>query len=173
MITKKLSFKKLVNSLVETIRLSVTIYFLLSCASVYGKFFSMTRIPYMLSDWVVASNLSTFMVMFMITVIYLVLGMVIDANAMILLTIPIFYPLVVDTLGLDGLWFGVYITVVLGMALMSPPVAVITYIMQSLSKVKLNKIFVGVLPFIACDLVMCVLLVAFPNFFLGITHLIY
>ncbi|MEA4954520.1 MAG: TRAP transporter large permease [Pseudoflavonifractor sp.] len=172
-VTRKLDFKKFVDSLVETIRLSVTIYFLLSCATVYGKFFSLTRIPFLLSNWVATSHVSAFVVMLMITCIYLLLGMVIDANAMILLTIPIFYPLVVNALGMDGLWFGVYVTVVLGMALMSPPVAVVTYIMQSLSKVKLNKIFAGVVPFIICNLVMCVLLVAFPNFFLFLTHLIF
>ncbi|MDR0851522.1 MAG: TRAP transporter large permease [Clostridiales Family XIII bacterium] len=161
-ITKSLDFKKFAESLRETIRLTVMIYFLLATASVYGKFFSFTRIPYVISDWVVSMNLSVVVIMLMITLIYLILGMLIDAQALILLTIPIFYPVVIE-MGLSGLWFGTYIVVVVGMALMTPPVAVATYIMQGLSGVKLQKIFVGVIPFIICDLVMMVLLILFPS----------
>jgi len=161
-ITKTLNIKKFIASLKETMGMTVMIYIMLSAASVYGKFFSYTRIPYLLAGWVVSLGLSPFMVMFFITVIYLILGMLIDANALILLTIPIFYPVVTE-LGLSGIWFGSYIVLVTGMALMSPPVAVNTYIMSGISGVKLQKIFVGVIPFIICDFIMMILLVIFPQ----------
>jgi TRAP-type C4-dicarboxylate transport system permease large subunit len=171
-ITKALNFKKFIASLQETTRLTVMIYFLLASASIYGKFFSLSRIPYVLSDWVISMDLSVFMVMLLITLIYLVLGMVVDAQALILLTIPIFYPVVTQTLGMSGLWFGVYIVVVVGMALMTPPVAVVTYIMQGLSGVKLSKIFIGVIPFIICDLIMMIILILFPQLVLWLPNLI-
>lgn len=166
LVTKKASIRKIMDSLSETLRLSVSIYFLLACASAFGKFVSLTNIPYLLSQWVALSNFSPYIVLALITVIFLVLGMVIDGTAMILLTVPIFYPIVVGTLGMDGLWFGAYVVVVLGAAMMSPPVAVTTFIMQGISKVPLQKIFVGVLPFILCDVVMCALLILFPDFFM-------
>lgn len=171
LVTKQLNFKKFVASLRETMEMTVVIYFMLASASVYGKFFSLTRIPYMLADWVVGLGMSRFMIMFFITCIYLILGMLVDANALILLTIPIFYP-VVTGMGLDGLWFGTYIVVVVGMALMSPPVAVNTYIMSSISGVKLQKIFVGVIPFIICNFIMMIVLVLIPDLVLIIPRMI-
>ncbi|WP_165252814.1 TRAP transporter large permease [Adlercreutzia sp. ZJ304] len=170
-ITKKITWKKLVESMIETLNLSITIYFLLACASVFGKFVSISGIPYALAQWVTMSAFPAGVILLLITLTFLVLGMVIDGTAMILLLVPIFYPIITGPLGLNGLWFGVYVVVVLGLAMMSPPIAINTYIMQNISGVPLQKIFVGVVPFIICNLLMCVLLILFPDFFLLVPNL--
>lgn len=164
LLTRKLSLKSMISSLRETIRLTCFIYFLIAGASVYGKFFSLTQIPVSLGNWLTDQGFSTFVIMFLITVIYWVLGCVVDIQALVLLTIPIFYPIVIQ-LGFDGIWFGAYTVVVVGIGGLTPPVALLTYVMYGVTKqeVPLKQIFIGVVPFMAAGFLMLVLLVIFPG----------
>jgi tripartite ATP-independent transporter DctM subunit len=162
--TRKLSTGKLISSLRETIRLTCFIYFLIAGASIYGKFFSLTQIPVSLGRWLMEQGFSTFVIMFLITVMYWILGCVVDIQALVLLTIPIFYPIIIR-LGFDGIWFGAYTVVVVGIGGLTPPVALLTYVMHGVTKqeVPLKQIFIGVVPFMIAGFVMLVLLVLFPG----------
>jgi TRAP-type C4-dicarboxylate transport system permease large subunit len=163
-VSRKLVLRDFFASLRETVRLTCFIYFLIAGASVYGKFFSLTQIPVTLGKWLLSQGFSTFTIMVLITVIYWVLGFVVDIQALVLLTIPIFYPLV-KQLGFNGIWFGAYTVVVVGIGGLTPPVALLTYVMYNVSKqmVPLKEIFAGVIPFIIAGFVMLILLVVFPE----------
>lgn len=171
---KKMSIKKFVSSLSETISLTAMIYFLMASASVFGKFFSLTRIPYDLATWVSTLDIAPGLILFLITIIYLLLGCVVDANALILLTIPIFFPIVTQTLGYDPVWFGNYIVIIIAMAAMTPPVGINVYIMGGITKtVPLNTIFGGVWPFVGACVAMAIIMISLPKIFIWIPNFLY
>lgn len=173
-IAKKFDFKRFVTSLKETMRMTTFIYFLIAAATLYGNFFSLSQIPMTLGKWLTESGFTPFTVMLIITLAYWILGFVVDIQALVLLTIPVFYPIVKD-LGFDGIWFGAYTVVVVGIGGLTPPVALLTYVMHGVAKreVELKMIFKGVVPFIFAGLVMMLLLVLVPEIATLLPTLIY
>jgi TRAP-type C4-dicarboxylate transport system permease large subunit len=108
-------------------------------------------------------NMPGWVVLIVIIAIYLVLGCLIDAMPLILLTIPIFYPIIVGVYGYDPIWYGVIIVVVVGMGSITPPVGVNVFILKGLvPDVPIGTIFRGVWPFVVADLAVCILLILFP-----------
>ncbi|NLK71606.1 MAG: TRAP transporter large permease [Clostridiales bacterium] len=171
---KKMDLNKLKLALFDTTKLSAMIFLLIAGAVVYGRFFALSRIPFQLSSWVTAFNLPNFAVMAIIIVIYLILGCVIDALALILLTVPIFYPLVVNTMGYDPIWFGVIILLVTVMGSITPPVGLNIYIMKSVApSVRVETLFKGVWPFVGALLVCIAIIIAFPSIATWLPNLIF
>ena len=162
-IFKRWSFKAYRQAAINTCVMTGMIYVLLAGSTAYGKFFALSRIPTKLGLWVAGLNVSPFVIIMAITLLYPILGCFIDALPLMLLTIPIFYPIVTD-LGYSGLWFGAFIIVVISMGSATPPVGMSCYIVSGVCKeVPLQTIFKGVWPFIIAFLVMCVLLAVFPQ----------
>ncbi|HUT45781.1 MAG TPA: TRAP transporter large permease subunit, partial [Sedimentisphaerales bacterium] len=111
-------------------------------------------------------------IMGLIILFYLLVGCFVDALALILLTIPIFYP-VVTQLGFDPIWFGVIIVVVTQMGVISPPVGVCVYVVSGIARdVPLQTIFRGALPFLAALIVAAIILIAFPQLCLWLPNLV-
>jgi len=161
---KKMNWQKLKLALFDTIKLSAMIFLLVAGATVYGRFFALTRIPFQLGSWVTDFALPPYAVMALIILIYLILGCIIDALALILLTIPIFYPLVVNTLGYDPIWFGVIVLLVAVMGSITPPVGLNIYVMKSVApSVQIETLFKGVWPFVGALLVCIAIIIAFPQ----------
>jgi len=154
-------FKK---SLFDTTRTTAMIMFMVAGAVVFGRFMAVSRVPFELANWAGALNLPPFAIMAIIMLIYLVLGCFIDALAMILLTIPIFYPVAVITLGYDPIWFGVIIVMTVAMGVITPPVGMNVYIIKGIAPdVPLEVIFKGVWPFLIAILICIAILMAFPQ----------
>ena len=161
---KKMDYSKLKQALGDTTKLTAMIFLLVAGATVFGRFFAITRIPFELSSWVTEINMPPFLIMGMVIIIYLILGMIIDALPLILLTIPIFYPLVTDTLGYDPIWFGVIILLITSMAVMTPPVGLNVYILKGIAKdVPLEAMFAAIWPFVLADLSLIIILIVFPG----------
>jgi C4-dicarboxylate transporter DctM subunit len=167
----------LIKSLVGTAQATAMIFLVLLGADLLNAGLALTQMPAELAAWVQGSGLSPLLVIFAILLIYLFLGCVMDSLAMILLTIPIFYPIV---MGLDfwgmsvpdkSLWFGILALMVVEIGLVHPPVGMNIYIINRLAKdVPVMDTFKGVLPFLASDLVRIVLLVFFPVISLYLVH---
>jgi len=161
---KSLSWEGFKKSLVKTTETVAMIMLLLVGATVFGRFLALSTIPFKLAEWAGNLPLPPFAIMLVIIFIYLVLGMFIDALAMILLTIPIFYPVVVNVLGYDPIWFGVIIVLVGGMGNITPPVGMNVYIIKGVTKdVELEQIFNGVWPFVFAIISCILILIAFPS----------
>lgn len=159
-----LNWEGLVRSLRDTTRTTAMIMFLVGGATIFGRFIAVSRIPSEVASWAGALPLPPFVVMVIILAIYLVLGCFIDALAMILLTIPIFYPVAVDVLGYDPIWFGVIIVMVVAMGVITPPVGMNVYIIKGVAKdIPLEVIFKGIWPFLIAIFVAVGLLLAFPE----------
>ena len=133
-------------------------------AIIFGRFIALSRIPFELASWAGSLNLPPFAVIVIILLVYLVLGCFIDALALILLTIPIFYPVAVNVLGYDPIWFGVIIVMVVAMGVITPPVGMNVYIVKGIARdVPLEEIFKGIWPFLAAIIICLALLITFPQ----------
>jgi len=161
---RRLSWQGFKKSLVDTTRTTALIMFLVAGAVIFGRFMAVSRIPFEMAVWAGELPFPPFVIMGIILFIYLILGCFIDALALILLTIPIFYPVVVTTLGYDPIWFGVIIVMVVAMGVITPPVGMNVYIIKGVAKdVPLETIFRGIWPFLGALIICIALLIAFPQ----------
>ena len=147
----------------ETIRTSCMVMIIVAGATVFGHFLAVTQIPGNLAAWLAALPLPAWMVLGLIVVFYLVAGCFVDALALIMLTIPIFYPVVLQ-LGYHPVWFGVVIVLVTMMGAITPPVGVNVYVVSGMERdLSLQTVFRGTLPFLAALVAAVVLLMLFPG----------
>ncbi|MDO9535596.1 MAG: TRAP transporter large permease [Bacillota bacterium] len=161
---RRLNWDGLKKSLADATRTTAMIMFLVAGAIIFGRFMAISRIPFELASWAGSLPLPPFAVMGVVLAIYLVLGCFIDALALILLTIPIFYPLAVTTLGYDPIWFGVIIVMVVAMGVITPPVGMNVYIIKGVAQdVPLEVIFRGIWPFLAALIICLFILILFPQ----------
>ena len=161
---RNLSWEGFKRSLFDTTKTTAMIMLLVAGSAVFGRFMAVSRVPFELASWTGSLDLPAFAVMGFILLIYLVLGCFIDALALVLLTIPIFYPIAVETLGYDPIWFGVIIVLVVAMGVITPPVGMNVYIIKGIvPDVPLELIFKGIWPFLLAIIVCLVILIAFPQ----------
>ena len=145
-------------------------------AAAYNNFLALSGLPQELAMWVGDQGYTAFGVLAAILLFYIVFGCVMDSLSMILLTIPIFYPMVI---GLDfglspeqvGVWFGILVLIVVEMGLITPPVGMNLFVIQSMAPdIPIKQTYLGVLPFVLMDLVRVLVLVAFPAITLFVTY---
>jgi TRAP-type C4-dicarboxylate transport system permease large subunit len=147
----------------ETIRTSCMVMIIVAGATVFGHFLAVTQIPGDLAAWLAALPLPAWMVLGLIVVFYLVAGCFVDALALIMLTIPIFYPVVLQ-LGYHPVWFGVVIVLVTMMGAITPPVGVNVYVVSGMERdLSLQTVFRGSLPFLAALVAAVILLMLLPG----------
>ena len=163
MLRRQLSWQAFLSSLLDATRISCMVMVIVTGAVVFGHFMAITRIPFDLANWVSALPLPSYAIMGIIVIIYLFGGCFMDALAMIMLTIPIFYP-VATALGFHPIWFGVAIVLVTEMGVITPPVGVNVYVVHGIAKdVPLEVIFKGVAPFVLALLACVAIILIFPQ----------
>jgi tripartite ATP-independent transporter DctM subunit len=173
LIERKIDFKKLRDSLYASAKLAAMVFVLIACASIFGRMFTMSGIPTVLARIVLELDVAPWIIMAVIIAIYFLLGMFVDSLSMILITIPIFYPIVVKTLGYDPVWFGVVIVLVLALGGLTPPVGMNVFVMKGYAKeVPLMTIFSGVWPFVAATLLCLAIVIAFPELALFLPRIV-
>jgi len=169
---RQLTFRMMMRSLQETVRTSCMVMIIVTGAVIFGHFLAVTRIPFELATALATLPLPGWTIMAIVILFYLVAGCFIDALGLILLTIPIFYPVVIQ-LGYDPIWFGVVIVVVTQMGVISPPVGVCVYVVSGIERdVPLQTIFRGALPFLAALILAAAILIAFPEICLFLPALV-
>lgn len=166
-----MTFRDFVAAVRETLVISAMIFFMVIGAEIFGYFLNVSRISFTLVQWVTAMDLTPFMVLMAILVLYVLLGMVMDSIAMLLLTVPIVFPLAMQA-GLDPIWFGIITVITVELGLITPPIGMNVFVIKSVAPKDVNilDIFKGVLPFVAADLVRLALLIAFPVLALGLIN---
>ncbi len=164
LIGRHLNWEEFKNSLFDTTKTTAMIMLMIAGAMIFGRFMAISRVPFELANWAGSLALPPFAIIGIILVIYFLLGCFIDALALVLLTIPIFYPIVVNTLGYDPIWFGVIVVMVVAMGVITPPVGMNVYIIKGVApEVPLEVIFKGIWPFLAAITVCLIILIAFPQ----------
>lgn len=160
---RQLSWSDFLKSIADTTRLSCMVMVIVAGATIFGHFMAITRIPFELSNWVGNLPLPNMVIMLIIILIYLVGGCFMDGFALIMLTVPIFFP-VSQALGFDPIWFGVVIVLVAEMGVVTPPVGINVYVVYGVAKdVPLEQIFKGVMPFLAALIICNLLILIFPQ----------
>jgi len=160
---QKLTWKGFVSSVVDTLRVSCMVIVIIAGAMIFGRFLTVTRIPFDIATWVVELPVPNTVIMMIIFAIYIVGGMVMDALALLLITIPIFFPVATE-LGYDPIWFSVTITVVTTLGAVTPPVGATTYVVGGMAKdVALQDVFKGVSFFLPAYILCVIILMIFPQ----------
>lgn len=158
----RLSWQILSNVLVESARTTGMLFMVLIGALLFSSFINFTSMPGDLQDWVQQFDMSPIVVILLICAIYIVLGSVLESMSMVLLTVPIFYPLV-QHLGFDLIWFGIIVVVVTEISFITPPVGMNVMVLKSLlPDVKMSTLYRGVIPFVVADVFRLAVLLAFP-----------
>ena len=159
----ELRARGLAKAVMDTVATSATVLVILIAAQVMGPFIALSHIPAVVGDALTGLDLGPYGVLFMILLSYLVLGCFLEGFAMLVLTMPIFFP-VITALGFDPIWFGVIVVLVLEMGLITPPVGINVFIVKSVApQVALGEVFVGVMPFLVAMILAVVALVVFPQ----------
>jgi len=158
----KLNRADIRRSLLQATRTAAAVFTVLIGALLFGYFLTVTQTPQKVTEFLTGLGLGRYGVLALIMLMYLVLGCLMDALAMIILTIPIVFPVIIH-LGFDPIWFGVIIVMTVELGLIHPPVGMIVFVIKSVvDDVSFATIFKGVLPFIITDLIRLVILIAFP-----------
>lgn len=158
----RLNWRSLYETLYDSARTSVAILTILIGALLFANFINVARVPQALGDWVTGQDMAPIAVIISIIAIYLVLGCFLESISMMLLTVPIFYP-IVGALGYDLIWFGVVVIVVIEIAMITPPIGMNIFVLRGvLPDIPSTTVFKGVIPFILADIVRITLIVAFP-----------
>ena len=152
----------ILRSLLQATRTAAAVFTVLIGALLFGYFLTITQTPQKVTEFLTGLGIGRYGVLALIMLMYLVLGCLMDAMAMIILTVPIIFP-VIKQLGFDPIWFGVIIVMTVELGLIHPPVGMNVFVIKSVVEdVKISTIFYGVLPFIITDLMRLVILIAFP-----------
>lgn len=163
MVSRRLTIAALVHSLKVTTITSAVLFLIIIGATMLANFVVQTRLPELLIDAAAAANLSPPMVMLLIIGLYLVLGCFLEGIGMVLITVPVFLPVVVS-FGFDPVWFGIIVVIVVEVGLISPPVGMNIFVIQAqFPDLKLRDLYRGILPFLLAPFVLIVSLFAFPG----------
>ena len=160
---RKLTLAALSDALLQTVRTTAMVFLILIGAHIFSPFLAMSRIPVDLANALTALALPTLAVLVIILVIYIILGMFLEGFAILVLTVPIVFPIMI-AMGFDPIWFGIFMVIVLEMGLISPPVGVNVFVVKGVAEdVPMVQIFAGILPFWVAMIVCVALLIAFPQ----------
>ncbi|MEJ2095963.1 MAG: TRAP transporter large permease subunit, partial [Deltaproteobacteria bacterium] len=160
---RQLTWRSFIESGMDGLRTTCMVLFIITGATVFGHFMAITTIPFILADWVGNLPIPTMAIMGVIIFIYFIGGFFMDSMALVVVTLPIFFPLVMR-LGFDPIWFGVIIVLVAEMGVITPPVGVNVFVIKGIAPdIPLEIIFKGILPFLAALILFTALLIIFPQ----------
>jgi C4-dicarboxylate transporter DctM subunit len=166
---RKLSRKNLIESIVEAGTTTASIMILMMGAYIFMRFLAVSKLPYVMSDFIAGLEISKYLVFAIVVFIYFILGMFMDIVACTLLTVPIIFP-VMKAIGFDPLWFGVQVVILIEMGLITPPVGMNVFILATITKTPMSIIFKGVAPFALAMLACVIILTIFPQIVLVIPN---
>lgn len=170
--TKKLSWKSFFASMYDTCKTSGMVLFAIACATIFGRFIAVAQIPAAITRLVEDYNLAPIVVLLIVIVVYLIGGCFIDSLPLIMLTVPIFYPVIIKC-GYDPIWFGVICTVVCCIGMITPPVGINAYIANKVDpNVPLQIVFKGCMPFLVAMIVGLVIFIVFPQIITFLPNLV-
>ena len=161
--TRAMDWNGLVDALLESVYTTASIFFIVVGAFIFSRFIVLTQMPNDLAHWVQGAGLAPAFVLLAVMFLYLLLGTFLDEVSMILITVPVTLPLVYG-LGYDGVWFGIFVTVMCTIGLISPPTGMTVFVIQAQHpEIPVARIYLGTLPFLVADFVLVGILIAVPQ----------
>jgi tripartite ATP-independent transporter DctM subunit len=161
--TRQMGWRGLVDALLETAYTTAAIFFIVVGAFIFARFIVLTQFPNDVARSVQAAGLSPAWILLAVTALYVLLGTFLDEVSTILITVPVTLPLVTG-IGFDGVWFGIFVTVMCTIGLISPPTGMTVFVIQAQHPdIPVARIYLGTLPFLVADFVLVALLIAMPG----------
>ena len=163
-IKKKISIKIFYETLIETAKVTTMIFFLLFGAIIFSNFINLAGLPNDLKNFLSLFDFNLYTLLIGIFILYLILGMILESLSMMMLTVPIFYPLVQE-MGGNLIWFGILVVVAVEISLITPPIGLNVHVLKTIvkDKVSLRTIFKGVTPFVVMDIIRIIILLLIPG----------
>jgi C4-dicarboxylate transporter, DctM subunit len=164
LVKKRISLSSFFETLIETVKVTSMLFFLLFGAIVFSNYINLAGLPNDLKNFLSVFDLNIYTLLIGIFIIYIILGMVLESLSMMLLTVPIFYPLVQD-MGGNLIWFGILVVVAVEISLITPPIGLNVHVLKTIvkDKISLNTIFKGVIPFVTIDIIRIIILILVPG----------
>ena len=178
LLQQSLSLKDIVDALKQTADTTGMIFIILLGSEVFNAFLARSQMPTLAAEWVTSQGLPPYLVMVCLLALYILLGAVMDELAMLLLTLPVFFPIVqaLDfglTADETAIWFGILVLIVVGIGLTAPPIGLNVFVISSIARtVPIASTYRGVLPFIGMDIIRLALVVAFPSLALWLVRVL-
>ena len=169
-LVKRMRWSAFVAAFKDSAQITCYMLFILIGASIFNIFLGIAGVPAVMSSWITSLPVPPIGITIGMLALYVPLGMFLDTLGMILLTVPIFFP-VIAQLGFDPVWFGVLICMMAELGMITPPVAINVYIVQGVTKVPMEDIFLGIIPFVVMYLLAIGFIVAFPDIALYLPRL--
>jgi tripartite ATP-independent transporter DctM subunit len=171
--TRAMGWRTLVDCLLETVYTTAAIFFIVIGAFIFSRFIVLTQFPNELTRWVDSIGLSPFWIIMAVMALYILLGTFLDEVSTILITVPVTLPLI-NAIGYDGIWFGIFVTVMCTIGLISPPTGMTVFVIQAQHpEIPVMRIYLGTLPFLAADFVLVGLLIFMPSLALWLPSVLY
>jgi C4-dicarboxylate transporter, DctM subunit len=171
--TGAMGWRDLIDCLLETVYTTAAIFFIVVGAFIFSRFIVLTQFPNELAKWVQVAGLSPAWVLLAVIALYVVLGTFLDEVSTILITVPVTLPLILG-IGYDGIWFGIFVTVMCTIGLISPPTGMTVFVIQAQHPdIPVMRIYLGTLPFLVADFVLVALLIVWPGLALWLPRVLY
>jgi tripartite ATP-independent transporter DctM subunit len=162
-VTRQMGWRGLVEALLETAHTTASIFFIVVGAFIFSRFIVLTQFPNEVARWVQEAGVGPFWILMAVTALYVLLGTFLDEVSTILITVPVTLPLITG-IGFDGVWFGIFVTVMCTIGLISPPTGMTVFVIQAQHpEIPAARIYMGTLPFLVADFVLVGLLIAAPG----------
>jgi tripartite ATP-independent transporter DctM subunit len=168
---KDITLKSFIKSLMDSLHIACMVFMLLAGATILGHFFAVTKMPYLVADWLGALPIHRSLIMMIIIIAYLVGGSFIEDLAFLILATPIFLPIVLK-LGYDPVWYGVIVCVTSMIGIIIPPVAINVFIVSGITKVPIGTVYKGIYPYIVGMSICLLILLFFPEISLWLPNLL-
>lgn len=170
---RKMSFEIFTASLLDAAKTTAMILMIAVGALVFNNFVTMSGLSGVAGRWIAGLPLPPMGIMLVIVLFYFILGMLVDGMAMIFLTVPVVFPIVLQ-LGMDPIWFGIVLVMSVEISLITPPIGMNVFVLKSvMPDVSLRTIFTGIMPFLVADFIRLGIVLAFPAFVLFLPRLMY
>lgn len=167
---RRINRKTLTEALTSTLQITSFAFTIIIGAMIFNTLLSISGLSSMLTDFIGGLEVSRYIVLIVVLIIYIILGMFMDGLAMTVLTVPTFVPIMVN-LGFDAIWFGVIFVIMAEIGLITPPVGVNCYVVQGVTKVPMGTIFRGIVPFVIAMIVCVIILIIFPQIVMVLPNL--
>jgi len=161
-VTKRLKWNGVISSVSEATSIVIMIMFLIIGGKIFGQFLSITKIPFQITDTLLAFNLPPFLLLLVIFMLYFICGFFMEGFAVLILFTPLFYPLIIK-MGYDGIWYGIMTILMLLNGFLTPPVGVGALVTSSVTNVRVESVFKGLIPFWITLIISTILIMVFPQ----------
>lgn len=178
LVRKNLNWRRFKHALIDGVKLTSMVFMLMGCATVFGRMFTVSKLANVMGNFVKGLAVPGWVIMLVILVIYFILGMLADLTSMMLATLPMFYPIVVDYLGYSPVWFGVCLTILIGVGAITPPVGNGIFMTSGLvskwdKEATVANFFKGVIPFVIAAMAVVLLMVFLPKVVTFLPDIVY